>query len=254
MLARDAMLILVANFANPRVGAVSGVYRVTRRDQASHGRQEHLYWRYETFLKIQESAMGSSLGCHGSLYAIRKELYPFPDPRTINDDYVIPLRVLQQGYRTVYEPGAVATEEAREMGGFGRRVRIMTGNFRQLRELAALVRPFRPLELFFFLSHKAGRLIVPWALIVAFFANASLLDRPFFQAIFAVQLCFYALAVAGALWPLQPRVLRLPFFFSMINVASFFGFYYAISGRRNVAWKRSSPAGFLTSGEPHPST
>src|SRR5947209_9281352 len=107
---------------------------------------EALYWRYETFLTLQETALGSILGCHGSLYAIRKDLYPFPDPRTINDDYVIPLRILQQGYRIVYEPAAVATEDAHRMGGFRRRIRIMTGNFRQLRELGPLMRPFRPLE------------------------------------------------------------------------------------------------------------
>jgi glycosyltransferase involved in cell wall biosynthesis len=240
MLAPDALRRLLAHFADPQVGAVSGVYKVTQPDQAVHGDQEGFYWRYETFLKLQETALGSILGCHGSLYAIRKSLYPFPDPRTINDDYVIPLRILQQGYRIAYEPAALATEQAKEMGGFSRRVRIMTGNFRQFRELGALLRPFRPLELFFFVSHKAGRLIVPWALIVALIANVWLLDRPFFRATLAIQLGFYALAAAGAIWPLRPKVLRLPYFFTMINVASFLGLYYAISRRGAVAWKRRS--------------
>src|SRR5207248_885754 len=97
-------------------------------------------------------------------------------------------RIIQQGYRVAYEPAAVATEQAKEMGGFSRRIRIMTGNFRQFRELMALLRPFRPLELFFFSSHKAGRLIVPWAMIVALIANFRLLDRPFFRLTLAVQL------------------------------------------------------------------
>src|SRR5262249_28935936 len=135
ILAPDALCRLVAHFDDPQVGAVSGVYRVTEQDRAVHGMPEALYWRYETFLKLQETALGSILGCHGSLYAIRKDLYPFPDPRTINDDYTIPLRILQRGYRIAYEPAAVATEEAKEMSGFSRRIRIMTGNFDQLREL-----------------------------------------------------------------------------------------------------------------------
>jgi cellulose synthase/poly-beta-1,6-N-acetylglucosamine synthase-like glycosyltransferase len=109
-LAPDAMRRLLAHFADPQVGAVSGIYKVTEQDQDPHGMPEDFYWRYETFLKLQETAIGSILGCHGSLYAIRKSLYPFPDPRTINDDYVIPLRILQQGYRIAYEPAAVATE------------------------------------------------------------------------------------------------------------------------------------------------
>jgi cellulose synthase/poly-beta-1,6-N-acetylglucosamine synthase-like glycosyltransferase len=250
MLDKHAMRRLLAHFVDPHVGAVSGVYKVTERDQARHGIEEDFYWRYETFLKLQESAIGSILGCHGSLYAIRKDLYPFPDPRTINDDYVIPLRILQRGYRIAYEPAAVAAEEAKQMGGFSRRIRIMAGNFRQLQELTALLRPFRPLELFFFFSHKVGRLLVPWALIVMFCANFRLLDRPFFQWTLAAQLGFYALAVAGAIWPLWPDVLRLPYFFCMINVASFLGLFSAVSGRSEVAWRRQSPPLLSAAGDP----
>jgi cellulose synthase/poly-beta-1,6-N-acetylglucosamine synthase-like glycosyltransferase len=252
MLDPDSMRRLAAHFADPKVGAVSGVYKVTDHDQDVHGKQEDFYWRYETFLKLQETALGSILGCHGSLYAIRKRLYPFPDPRTINDDYVIPLRIIQQGYRVGYEPAAVAREPAKEMGGFGRRVRIMTGNFRQLSELAALLRPFRPVELFFFCSHKVGRLIVPWALIAAFVANVLLLDRPFFRWMLVLQLGFYALAGVGAVWPLRPRVLRLPYFFAMINAASFLGLYYAVRPRSAVAWKRGPTP--LVSAATDPST
>jgi cellulose synthase/poly-beta-1,6-N-acetylglucosamine synthase-like glycosyltransferase len=240
MLEPGALRRLVASFADPAVGAVSGVYRVTRREEAAHGKQEDLYWRYETFLKRQEAAIGAVLGAHGSLYAVRRALYPFPDPRTINDDYVIPLRILQRGYRVAYEPGAVAFEEAREMGGFGRRIRIMTGNFEQLRELGALLRPVRPLPLLVFLSHKAGRLVVPPALLASFAANAALLDRPLYRGAFALQLLFYALGLAGGIWRLRPRILRLPYYFCMINAAAFVGLYHALRGGRRVAWKHHS--------------
>ena len=63
------------------------------------------------------------------------------------------------------------------MGGFSRRVRIMTGNFEQLREMKALMRPLRAGPLFFFLSHKAGRLVVPLAMLAMLVANLFLLDR-----------------------------------------------------------------------------
>jgi cellulose synthase/poly-beta-1,6-N-acetylglucosamine synthase-like glycosyltransferase len=240
ILAPEALRRLLAPFADPQVGAVSGVYRVSDPDRAHHGQPEDLYWRYETFLKLQETVIGSILGCHGSLYAIRKSLYPFPDPHTINDDYVIPLRILRQGYRIAYEPGAVATEAAHEMGGFSRRIRIMTGNFQQIGELGALWHPFRPRELFFFFSHKVGRLIVPWAMIVALVANAWLLGRPLYQWTFALQLGFYALAAAGAVWPLRPEMLRLPCYFTMLNLAAILGLYYAVGRRAVVAWRRPS--------------
>jgi len=238
MLAPDAMRLLVANFADEDVGAASGVYRVLRGDEAALGKQEDFYWKYETYLKLAEADVGSILGCHGSLYAIRRALYPFPKPGTINDDYVIPMRILSRGYRVAYEPAAVAYEEAAEMGGFSRRVRIMTGNFEQLREMKALIRPLRPGPLFFFLSHKAGRLVVPIAMLAMLGANLFLLDRPFYRALFALQLAFYALVLLGALVRLKPKVLRLPYYFCMINAAAFLGMYHALRGGRTLAWKR----------------
>jgi hypothetical protein len=238
MLAPDAVRRLVASFADPSVGAASGVYRVREKDQAQLGTQEDFYWKYETFLKRQEAALGSILGCHGSLYAVRKSLYPFPAPGTINDDYVIPVRILGKGYRVAYEPDAVACEEAHEMGGFSRRVRIMTGNVEQLREMGALLWPPRPLELFFFISHKAGRLAVPFCMLGAAAANLLLIGSPFYAALACAQGLFYALALAGALCRLRPRILRLPYYFCMINTAAFAGIFFALAGRRRVAWKR----------------
>lgn len=237
ILERGALRALVANFADPGVGAVSAIYRVQKTDAAHLGRQEDFYWGYETFLKKQEAALGSILGCHGALYAIRRELYPFPRPDTINDDYVIPLRIVQQGYRVVYEPSAVAHEEAHEMGGFGRRVRIMAGNVEQLREMVPLIWPPRPMLLFFFLSHKAVRLIVPAALIVAALTNLMLLSQPLYRILGALQLVFYGLVGLGAVWQLKPKALRLPYYFCMINAAVLVGAYHVMRGRQTLRWK-----------------
>jgi cellulose synthase/poly-beta-1,6-N-acetylglucosamine synthase-like glycosyltransferase len=238
MLNEDAISRLVENFADPSVGAVSGVYRVVSGDQTALGNQEDLYWRYETFLKHAEGDVSSILGCHGALYALRRELYPFPKPTTINDDYVIPMRIVQRGFRVVYDPRAVATEEAHEMAGFSRRVRIMTGNFQQLGELTSLVRPLRVGPLFFFLSHKAGRLIVPIAMLAMLIANLFLLDQRLYRVLFALQLTFYALVALGAIVRLRPKILRLPYYFCMINAAAFLGMYHALRGGRALAWKR----------------
>lgn len=237
MLEPQAIRRLVASFADRRVGAASGVYRVQKKDQAHLGRQEDFYWKYETFLKKQEAELGSILGAHGSLYAIRRELYPFPRPDTINDDYVIPLRIVQRGYRVAYEPSAVAYEEAHEMGGFGRRVRIMAGNVEQLREIGPLLWPLHPLMLFFFLSHKAARLFVPAALVIAAVANLFLLNSPLYRALAVLQLLFYALVIIGGVWQLRPKVLRLPYYFCMINAAVLVGAYHVVRGRQALRWK-----------------
>ena len=237
MLYPDSVRILIANFADPKVGAVSGLYKVIKADEVDIGKSEDFYWRYETFLKVQESQLASTLGGHGHLHAIRKELYPFPPPGTINDDYVIPVSVLAKGYRAVYEPEAVVYEEAHEMTGFGRRIRIMAGNIQQLREIRGLLWPPRPMPLFFFLSHKVSRLLVPFAMVAALVANVFLLNSPLYLAIFCLQVMFYLLALIGTVWQLKPRTLLLPFYFCMINAATFFGFYHALTSRRRMAWK-----------------
>ncbi len=240
MPAKNALRELMANFADPEVGACSGVYQVLKKDEAEHGGQEGFYWKYETYLKLREAEIDSILGCHGSLYAIRKALYPFPSPDTINDDYVIPLRILHGGHRVAYEPAAVAYEEAKEMGGFSRRIRIMAGNFEQLREMGGLLNPPRWKPLFFFVSHKLGRLVAPAAMAAALVANLFLLDRLLYQATLALQLAFYGLSAMGAVWPLRPKILRAPYYFTMINVATLWGLYYVIVGRGRLRWKKAA--------------
>jgi poly-beta-1,6-N-acetyl-D-glucosamine synthase len=237
ILKEDAVRVLVRNFADRSVGSVSGKYTVAKPDEVSIGASEDFYWKYETFLKTQEGELSSALGGHGHLHAIRAELYPFPPPGTINDDYVIHASVIAKGWRAVYEPEAVIREEAHEMEGFQRRVRIMAGNIQQLREIGPLVRPVRPLPLFFFVCHKGLRLVVPFAMIVAFVANLLLIDQRMYRAMLAGQITFYVLAICGALIRLRPKFLMLPYYFSMINAAMFLGVYHAATGLRRMRWK-----------------
>jgi len=237
LLPKDALRKLIRNFADPKVGAVSGKYMVIRPDQAATGQSEDVYWKYETFLKVQESELSSTLGAHGHLHAIRKDLYPFPAPGTINDDYIIPVSVLAKGYRAVYEPEAIVYEEAVEMAGFGRRIRIMAGNVQQIREIKGLLWPLQPLPILFFLSHKVARLVVPFAMVAALIGNLLLLGNPFYLATLTAQVLFYLLALAGIRLSLKPKILMLPFYFSMVNVSTFFGIYHALTSRRRMAWK-----------------
>jgi cellulose synthase/poly-beta-1,6-N-acetylglucosamine synthase-like glycosyltransferase len=234
MLAGDSIRKLVQSFSDPHVGAASGVYRLLKTDQARLGSQENLYWRYETFLKVQEAKLGAFTGAHGSLYAIRRELYPFPSADTINDDFTIPLRILERGYRVAYEPAAVAYEEAHEMEGFSRRVRITAGNIEQLREIKSLTWRSRPFVLFCLLSHKTGRLLVPVFILVALAANV-VLGRQFpYNWFLWGQVLFYGLAVLGAMVSLRPKILRLPYYFCMINSALFAWVYQALRHGRVI--------------------
>jgi cellulose synthase/poly-beta-1,6-N-acetylglucosamine synthase-like glycosyltransferase len=234
MLASDSVRTLVQSFNDPRVGAASGVYRLLKKDQARLGSQEDLYWKYETFLKVQEAKLGAFTGAHGSLYAIRRALYPFPSAATINDDFTIPMRILERGHRVAYEPAAVAYEEAHEMEGFSRRVRITAGNIEQLREIKSLVWPPRLFVLFCLLSHKTGRLLVPVFMLIALAANIALRGQFPYNWLLLGQLLFYGLAVLGAMISLKPKVLRLAYYFCMINSALFAWVYQALRHGRAI--------------------
>lgn len=233
MLASDSLRILVQSFSDPRIGAASGVYRLLKKDQSRLGAQEDLYWKYETFLKVHEARLGAFTGAHGSLYAIRRALYPFPSENTINDDFTIPMRILEHGHRVAYEPAAVAYEEAHEMEGFSRRVRITAGNIEQLREIQSLIWPPRPFVLFCFLSHKTGRLLVPVFMLIALAANIPLRAQFPYNWLLLGQAIFYALAVLGAIVSL-PKALRLPYYFCMINSALFAWVYQAVRHGRVI--------------------
>jgi len=231
-----ALRELVANFADPEVGAVSSRYGVRDSAASGLGRRESFYWRYETLLKELEGRVGSTIGAHGALYALRKELYPYPETTILNDDHVIPIRIIAQGRRMAYEPKAPAFEAAHEMTGFARRVRNTTGNLFQMRELGRLLRPLRPLAAFCFLSRKGGRLIVPLALPALLAASLFLLDSPFVRVVLGLQGVFYGLALMGTVIK-SSRLFSVPYFFCMVNASAYPAYYYATLGRGKLVWR-----------------
>lgn len=238
MLHKNAIKELTRNFADKTVGGVSGVYRVLDKNSSVTGNEEDFYWKYETFIKLKENTIGCTLGAHGSLYAIRKELYCFPENNTVNDDFIIPLGVVRKGYRTVYEPNAIAFEHAEEMHGFNRRVRIAVGNFQQILIIKHLLRPFKKWLLFQFISHKMLRLLVPFFLILIFVSNISL-NTGIYRTFLFTQVIFYMIAFIGWLFQwvkVKIPLLKLPFYFCMINYSYLVGLFKAIRKKEKIAW------------------
>jgi hypothetical protein len=171
---------------------------------------------------------------------MRKRLYPYPPADTINDDFVIPTSVVAHGYRIAYDPSAIASEEAREMEGFGRRVRVMAGNVKQLQHIGTLLG--RPFVLFCFLSHKAARLLAPLALVALALSSAWLWDVWPYAWIAAGQVAFYSLAVAAAVRLPRWKILRLPFYFCMINAALVVWICRAVARRTFASAHRARPS------------
>jgi cellulose synthase/poly-beta-1,6-N-acetylglucosamine synthase-like glycosyltransferase len=105
--APDALTQLVRSFADPEVGYVCG--RLVLGDPEGTN-TEGAYWRYETWLREQESATGSITGGNGSIYAVRRVDYVEVDPR-FGHDLSLPYTMVQRGRRAVYEPRALAFEK-----------------------------------------------------------------------------------------------------------------------------------------------
>jgi cellulose synthase/poly-beta-1,6-N-acetylglucosamine synthase-like glycosyltransferase len=204
----DALIHLAENFADPRVGGVTGelVLDVERArndgDEASTvGDGLGLYWKYEKWLRRNESRIWSTLGATGAIYALRRRLWQPLPPDTLLDDVLAPMRAVLAGSRIVFDERARAFDRASADASVEsrRKVRTLAGNYQILAHEPRLLVPFVNPVWIQYLSHKVARLGVPWALAAALVASAALMfDGPFYAAAFGLQAAFYALAGYGA--------------------------------------------------------
>ncbi len=192
-----ALRLLMENFADPQVGAVSGELMLGDPASGETGRGMGLYWRIEKRVRELESASGSVVGTTGAIYAVRRELVPEVPAETILDDVFIPMHVARQGARVLFDARARAWDSPDLGSGreFRRKVRTLSGNYQLLRLAPWLLSGKNPLR-FEFVSHKLVRLAVPFALMALMVASAWAGGR-FYQVAFWLQIAFYALGLAG---------------------------------------------------------
>ena len=239
MFAPDALRKLTRHFADPHIGGVCG--RLVLHGEHSET-DEGPYWKLETYLKTRESALDSCLGANGAIYAIRKSCWPGIPDNTFVDDFVIGMRVREQGVRVVYDTEAVATEELPQSIGheMTRRIRIGAGDFQALFLCWRSLLPWRGFHSIAFWSHKVLRWFTPFLMIAALVSNVALASHPFFAVLLAVQLAFYTLALVGTFMRRRKMVaFSAPHYFVIINLALLFGFFRFITGTQQVAWKRT---------------
>jgi exosortase len=239
----DAARALVRWFNDPKVDVVCG--RLVLNDTHHGNNSDGLYWKYETFLKKNESKLGALLGTNGAIYAIRADRFvPIPN-NTIIDDFVIPLAAkLRYGSRIVYDQKAVAYEESSPTihGEFRRRARIGAGGWQAIMLLWGLLNPLKGWVSFTFFSHKILRWICPFLLIGALVLNLVEIDDRPYQWLLLVQLALYAIALIGLSIPGQSRparVARLASMFISMNAALLVGFLRWMQGPQTGMWNRT---------------
>ncbi|OLC67500.1 MAG: glycosyl transferase [Actinobacteria bacterium 13_1_20CM_2_65_11] len=237
-LAADGVSSIVRNFADPTVGCVSSVDRFIDPDGRITG--EGAYVRYEMFLRTVETRVNSLVGLSGSFFAARREVCrKWAADR--QSDFSTLLNAVDMGLRGVLDPDSAGyyrniVDDRRE---FQRKVRTVV---RGISVLAANVRMLNPVRYGLFswqlLSHKVCRWLVPFAMIVACLSNALLVSRsPVYRATFVLQLGFYAAALGGV-WT-GFRVLRIPSFLLMVNLAILTAWFRYARGERITSWSPS---------------
>lgn len=248
MYLRDALRRLAAPFADPAVGAVVGESTYHDSETASEA-SESLYWKYETAIKQLESETGSVVGGDGAIYAIRRSLY-VPMRADALSDFVNPLQIVKSGHRCLYEPAAQSVEKAAEGFDreFRRKVRIVNRAWRAMLSMPELLNPFRyGFFAFKLISHKLLRWLAPLFLLLLLVSSAVLAGRsPLYAWALAAQLAFYALALAGHLLRKRermPRLLSVPYYFSMVNIASARGILEAFKGETYTTWTTARAPG-----------
>ncbi len=245
MYAPNALRALVRPFVDPDVGGVAGNQHYigqARTSVASDG--EHGYWNLDRTLKQLESEAGNTISATGAIYAIRRSLFR-PVPAGVTDDFVTSTRVIAQGYRLVFAPGAVAHEPVAKSSEaeFGRKVRVITRGLRAVLVMRQLLNPFRygfyALQLF---SHKVLRRLVVFPLLVLLLVSPFLWGRGlFYQLATLAQIAFYGSALIGlVLGRMQLgwlKIFTLPFFFCMVNAAAFLATWNVLRGHTIDRWE-----------------
>ncbi len=239
------LLELTANLADERVGGVSGELVIEKAAGSDVGEGVGLYWSYEKLIRRKESQVDSVVGASGSIYAIRRHLFSPLPANTLLDDFLVPMRIVLQGCRVVFERNARAFDVSadRTSREFARKVRTLAGNFQALALEKRLLDPTKNRVFFQMVSHKLTRLAAPYFLIAAFASNLFL-DGNFFRATLVLQLLFY-LSLLLKFTPIAASpaggLVRVAWTFVVLNAAAVVGLWVFITGGEKSVWKKADP-------------
>jgi glycosyltransferase involved in cell wall biosynthesis len=213
----DALRSLVANLADDEVGYVCGQLRLETPDGAN---MEGAYWRYEMWVREQESIASSITAGNGAIYAVKRDAYVEDDPR-FGHDFGFPYLMEQMGLRAVYEPAAIAVEKpaAEPEDEYGRKVRTISRALGHILTGRAF-RPSRPLYLAQLFSHRVLRYSTGILHIGLLVSNVMLVTRSRFYRVFLVlQLVDFGLAAAGKARLPVPGA-RLAYYYYVVTKAT----------------------------------
>jgi cellulose synthase/poly-beta-1,6-N-acetylglucosamine synthase-like glycosyltransferase len=191
----DALRRLVGNFADPDVAYACGGHFYEAADGTN---QEGTYWRFEAWLRRNESRLGSITGGIGPIYAVRRSDYVEVDPR-FGHDLALPYLMVQRGRRAVFEPDAVAWEKpSRDIEDEYRRKVRMFEHCWLIVLRGRMLRGLGPTYLLEIVSHRHLRYASGLLHLVLLGSSIALVaDGWLYDGVLAAQLLVLAAAAAG---------------------------------------------------------
>jgi cellulose synthase/poly-beta-1,6-N-acetylglucosamine synthase-like glycosyltransferase len=244
MLDRESVRALTRHFADPQVGGVGGAVAFTQ-SKGSKNEEEIAYLSFEALQKKMESSLHSTISAFGSFYAIRKKLFmPFHPHTYSNDDVLMPMNIIRQGYRMCFEPLAFSYEKPRPAmkDEFRRRIRIGAGNFQAFFWLLDFLNPGYGWPWFCYVSHKVSRWFSPMFMIIAA-ATCGLLAAGAGAGVLLYKILFIGgtlFITSGLLYKIIPmNFSRSIFYFLAMNSALVLGFFRFLGGIRSAVWSRT---------------
>ena len=244
MFERDALRKLVRHFSDQSIGAVTGNHIFHEKDSGI-GKGTSFYWKFQRFLQSIESRLHTVCQCDGTIYACRRELFPFPPDETINDDIAVPLGILSQGKRVIFEPEAIARGNVLPASSnfFRQKIRGQAGRYQNFAQFPRMFLPWPFRQWWIFASHMVMPVLVPWFLVICLIANTVLAfsGNPVYQFFLTTQIAFYLTATIG--WfgekvQFYVPFTTLPFYFVIANVGSLFGFFAYVNGLQRATWRK----------------
>lgn len=254
MLNSDALVEIARAFENSNVGCVAGEKRVKSKESdgaASSG--EGIYWKYESYLKMLDSRLNTTVGAAGELFAIRTSLYEEMENDTLLDDFILSMKIVLKGYKIEYcknayaiESGSANIDEERK-----RKVRISAGGVQSIIRLKQLFNFVKyPLLSFQYISHRVLRWsLSPICLFLLLPINIALVIMTwdtFYCVLLSFQIIIYASALVGKNYSdrqIKHKVFYVPYYFLFMNYNVILGFsYYLRKSKGDGTWEKAKRA------------
>ena len=245
ILAKDELRRKMEKYSDPLVGTVGGDLKTVLPSGGEKLRRETTYRQFENHIKQLMSRFGAQIGLLGGFYSLRRSLFRPLGKRPVQDDVILPLEVLAQGYRAVYAENAVSIEETQRTikAEYLRRVRMTAYNLNSIPKLIRLAFSSGIKVFYLAISYKLLRWFAPYLLALMLISSVMMIGGSWLYNMIATLFGFgILLAGIGSLrvkFGGKGGISTDVYHFAVMNFAVFVGIGFWIKGARKY-WETRS--------------